>query len=149
MALILLAACIAGTLVVVVIAAVQGAGELPGVYHAEGAAADRDLAGLAQATKRDLHARLTISGRTVAIDLSDRDGALDPGLGITLRLAHATLSGLDQTLPLQSRGEQFVGVMARPLAAGYWLVELRPDAAGWLLRGRLPSSGGELRPGGP
>jgi hypothetical protein len=149
MALILLAACIAGTLVVVVIAAVQGAGELPVVYHAEGAAADRDLAGLAQATQRDLHARLTISGRTVAIDLSDRNGTLDPGLGITLRLAHATLSGLDQTLPLQSRGEQFVGVMARPLAAGYWLVELRPDAAGWLLRGRLPSSGGELRPGGP
>jgi hypothetical protein len=147
LALILLAACIAGTLVVVVIAAFQGAGELPAVYHTEGAGADRDLAGLAQAAQRDLHATLTVSGRTVAVDLSDRDGAIGAGVAVTLRLAHATLSGLDQTLQLQSRGDQFVGVLSRPLAAGYWLVELRPDASAWLLRGRVPAGGGVLRPG--
>ncbi len=149
LALIMLAACIAGTLVVVVIAAVQGAGELPAVYHTEGAGADGDLAGLAQAAQRDLQAKLTVSGRTVAVDLSDRDGAIGAGAAVTLRLAHATMSGLDQKLHLQSRGDQLVGVMSRPLAAGYWLVELRPDAPGWLLRGRVPPTGGVLRPGGP
>ena len=149
LAMILLAACIAGTLVVVVIAAVQGAGELPAVYHTEGAGADRDLAGLAQAATRELHATLTVNGRTVAVDLSDRDGAIGAGVAVTLRLAHATLSGLDQTLPLQARGDQLVGVMAKPLAAGYWLAELRPDAPGWLLRGRVPPTGGVLRPGDP
>jgi hypothetical protein len=149
LALILLAACILGTLVVVVIAGLQGAGELPAVYHTEGAGADRDLAGLAQAAQRDLHATLTVSGRTVAVDLSDRNGAIGAGVAVTLRLAHATLSGLDQTLQLQSRGDQLVGVMSKPLAAGYWLAELRPDPAGWLLRGRVPATGGVLRPGDP
>jgi hypothetical protein len=149
LALILLAASIAITLVVVVIAAVQGAGELPAVYRTEGEGADRDLAGLVQAAQRDLQATLTVSGRTVAVDLSDRDGATGAGVAVTLRLAHATLSGLDQTLQLQSRGDQLVGVMTKPLAAGYWLAELRPDAAGWLLRGRIPATGGVLRAGDP
>lgn len=148
LALILLAACIAGTLVVVVIAAVQGAGELPAVYHTEGAGADRDLADLAQAVERGLHARLTVSGHTVAVDLSDRSGTIGPGVAVTLRLTHATMSGLDQTLQLQSRSDQLLGMMSKPLAPGDWLVELRPAAAGWLLRGRIQPSGGELRPGG-
>lgn len=149
LALMLLAACILGTLVVVVISAVKGADELPAVYHTEGAGADRDLAGLAQAAQLQLRATLTVSGRAVAIELADRNGAMSPGVAVTLRLAHSTLSDLDQTLRLESRGDQLVGLMSRPLAAGYWLVELRPDAAGWLLRGRVPPTGGELRPGGP
>lgn len=146
-ALILLAACIVGTLLVVGISAVKGADELPAVYHVEGAAADRDLAALHHAADRHLNATLRVSGQTIDVQLWVDREAIGSGTPLTLRLTHATRSGLDQTISLRQDGDRLIGAIGAPLAAGGWWAEIRPASLEWLLRGRIGAAGGRIQPG--
>lgn len=150
LALILLAACIAGTLAVVTISAVKGADELPAVYHSEGSAADGDLAALAQAATRHLNATLHVRGQEVKVQLLADQEAISAGEPLTLRLTHATRSGLDQTVLLRQEGDgRLAGAISAPLAAGSWLAEIRPASMAWLLRGRIGVAGGRIKTGPP
>ena len=143
-ALVLLAACILGTLWVVAVSAFKGADELPAVYHTEGAAADADLQALSAAKQQGIEANLKIAGRRVEIELAATSGVAAPIERATLRLTHATLDAQDATVDLDRHGGQLVGTLALPLATGSWWAELRPTSADWLLRWRIAVKGGQL-----
>jgi hypothetical protein len=142
-AMILLGACMVGTLYTVGLSAVMGADELPSVYRSEGRAADLDLAALDASARRGLGAQLLIDDQSVAVLLRDRSGATS-ARDAELRLSHATRTDIDQTLRLTNQDGRLMALLVTPLAAGDWLVEVRPPDGDWLLRGRVNRRGGHI-----
>jgi hypothetical protein len=143
-------ATIAASALTLYLAYSQAEPELPAQYSWEGAALDADFARAAQARRL---------GATVDLDLGT-DGLaqaqLDFSTGsrawprnLDLKLTHATLPALDQTvrLNLDSSGGHY-SARLEPLARGHWLVELESGLESgkqWRLRTQFDAPARSVR----
>lgn len=120
--------------------------ELPPQYVSEGSALDADFARAQRAIDAGITVRLRRLQQTTPAVMeatyAAKSGVPAP-LRLSVRLTHATLPSLDQTLVLkQIDGTDRYRAEIVSFPSGAWLIEL--SAADWRLRGRLESNRGSV-----
>lgn len=120
--------------------------ELPPQYVSEGAALDADFARAQRAIDAGITVQLEwLSQRKSAVvsaKYASTSGVPAPEV-LRLRMTHATLPSLDQTLELMRvDGSDRYRADIDSLPSGAWLVEVA--TADWRLRGRLESAAGSV-----
>ncbi len=120
--------------------------ELPPQYVSEGAALDADLARAQRAIDAGITVRLDWLPPTrpavIEATYNARSGLPAPRR-LSVRLTHATLPSLDQTLELtRIEGTDRYRADIDSSPPGAWLIEVA--AADWRLRGRLESTRGSI-----
>lgn len=120
--------------------------ELPPQYVSEGSALDADFARAQRAIDAGITVRLEWlrQRQTPVIEAQyvSSAGVAAP-MTLNLRMTHATLPALDQTLTLSRvAGTERYQVKVPTLPEGRWLVEV--SANDWRLRGRLESAASDV-----
>ncbi len=119
--------------------------ELPPQYVSEGSALDADIARAQRAIDAGITLRidwLQQQPPAIEADYVSKSGVAAPAT-LKVRMTHATLPALDQTLTLvRVVGTERYRASIDSLPSGAWLIEV--SAADWRLRGRIESSGGAV-----
>lgn len=119
--------------------------ELPPQYVSEGSALDADFARAQRAIDAGITLRIDwLQQQPAAIEAYyvSKSGVAAPAT-LNVRMTHATLPALDQTLTLERvAGTERYRASIDSLPPGAWLIEV--SAADWRLRGRIESSVGAV-----
>lgn len=111
-------------------------------YYKQGLAINRTLARDETAAKLQLVANMRLTGGNVALTLSGQLTSYPEQ--ISLRIAHPTRAGMDQTALLTHIGDgRYTGHAQLP-APGRWALVLEDTGKIWLLHGQI-TQGGEER----
>jgi len=130
---------IVASLGTVAVAVMSGDRPLPEQYHWEGFKLDRDFERSAQASKRDVHGTLKVSGADSTCRLSlSLDGPLPPEL--ELALIHGTLPALDQRVRLVLDDAAIYEARCEVRPDGSWRIELSDPDGIWSVRQHVNGS---------
>ena len=113
-------------------------------YYRVGKAMNRDLAQDQLATALGVSARLDFESGLV-VTVSGLEGA--PMERLELSFRHNLVASLDQVIWLEPEADgRYRSLPSIGLTSGEWLVQLRPEAQGWRLRGQLiwPVKAGQM-----
>lgn len=103
-------------------------------YYKQGLAVNQRLHRDQLAGQLGLHADVMRSGMNIRLLLGAEDGAALPEK-ITLKLAHPTQAGHDQSIELVSEGQGFFTGKLNADISGRWLVSIEDPAGQWRLQG--------------
>lgn len=128
-------AAVIGGLITAYIAVTHQDGLVAEDYYKQGLAINRTL------DRERAASHLGLSAQVAFADDGSRlrvyvNGSTDQDARVTLRLAHATRAGLDQSLALaRDPGGWYEGRLAEPVTSGKWKVLLEDGAGKWRLSG--------------
>lgn len=133
---------IVAAIVTIWLAVVSSDGLVTDDYYKQGLAVNQRLQRDHKAGDLGLHADIMRSGDKVRL-LLGASGALDLPPAITLKFAHPTRAGFDQSVQMIAEGQGFYSGKLAGGLAGRWLVSLEDPAGEWRLHGEWLADTGE------
>jgi hypothetical protein len=122
-------------MVTIVIAVKTQDGMVVDDYYKQGLAINQSLERDHNAAALDLSAIFRLSPETNMLELQ-LTGNAKPG-PVRLKLLHATIADLDQTLDLNTTNNAILKAEIAPLKAGKWYLQLESEPGNWRVAGQI------------
>ena len=111
-------------------------------YYKEGLAVNQSLHRDHEAASLGLRADLMRAGLNLRLLVAAEATTKFPAT-LTLKLAHPTIAGRDQTIQLNSEGNGFYAGQLATAIGGRWLVSIEDPSGEWRLQGDWQADSGE------
>lgn len=109
-------------------------------YYKQGLAVNQSLQRDHQAASMGLHAELMAGGKSLRMFMTGQQTLPEH---LTVKLAHPTRSGQDQTVEMKTEAPGMYGGMLTSELAGRWIVTVEDSAGNWRLQGDWKVDSGE------